>query len=357
MRQSVFLGCLWVVLGCAGGAPGAEPTDDESAAMEEIASAQAALGALPGERIPALGAFSCDFTLDFTKFTEPVGPVIARDRILMQRFALEYTDPDDPGMIQKHIPFLQNSPTTALAGGRYLFQSRLQAAQYEEFVTQRFEYPEGTQFLDRPEFADPECRDWTVLAARRFGPIEEETAFRTERFDTGRTHLLEELHLALQLLRDVPALVTEAQSRGYSEVQVLHNLRDHKVQLVYFHPRGLPVSSEAPDVAAFGALVGAPPLDADLESRRALTKVFDQTHFTLTTWLPYAPGDTGEGSVWPNSPPLPQPTCGDGVCSPSRGEDGVSCAADCTPSCGDTVCQADESPSHCPTDCEIPLLF
>lgn len=357
MGRSWFLVCVCVAWGCMGGAPEADPTADESAAMEEIASAQAALGFMPGERIPARGAFSCDFTLDFTRFTEPVGPVIARDRVLMQRFALEYTDPDDPGMLQKHIPFLQNSPTTALAGGRYLFQSRRQAAQYEEFVTQRFEYPAGTQFLDRPEFADPECRDWTVLAARRFGPIEEETAFRTERFDTGRANVWEELHLALQLLRDVPALVAEAANRGYSEVQVLHNLRDHKVQLVYFHPRALPVSSEAPDVAAFGSLVEAAPLDAGLENRHALTKVFDQTHFTLTTWLPYAPGDTGQGAVWPNSPPFPEPTCGDGVCSPSRGEDGSSCSADCTADCGDTVCQAGESPTTCPTDCDVPLLF
>lgn len=174
-----------LLAGCLGAADEADP--DLGAAEAELARARDRLGPLPGERIAARGAFSCDFTLDFTAFTEPVGPVITRDRVLMQRFALEETNPDEPGMLQKHIPFFATSETTALAGGRYLFQGRRQAAQYERFVTERFEYPAGTQFLDRPEFRDPECRDWTVLSARRFSGLDTHTVLRTERFDTGLT--------------------------------------------------------------------------------------------------------------------------------------------------------------------------
>jgi hypothetical protein len=327
--------------------------------MDEVTEALVArLGDadVPGEVIPALGAFSCDFSLDFTQVTEPLGGALERDRVLMQRFAAEFTWPNDPGMFQKHIPLLQTSPTTALAGGRYLFQGRVQAAEYEQFVTEDFMYPDGVQFLDRPEFADAECRDWTVLGARRFTPLDTHTALRTERFDTGRTNLGQEVKLARALRDRLPALAAEAEARGYGELHLLHNLDDHKVQLVYFHPRVLPVDPTQPDVAAFGALVGAPVLDDALESDLSLTRVFDLTHFVLHVWLFYVTGDSGDAALWPNSPPFPEPLCGDAVCVPSRGEDGMSCAADCVATCGDAECDAGESISSCPSDCEVPLL-
>ncbi|MEQ9079156.1 MAG: hypothetical protein RLP09_35185 [Sandaracinaceae bacterium] len=356
MRRTHSLLLIAMLLaGCLGAADEADP--DLGAAEAELARARDRLGPLPGERIAARGAFSCDFTLDFTAFTEPVGPVITRDRVLMQRFALEHTNPDEPGMLQKHIPFFATSETTALAGGRYLFQGRRQAAQYERFVTERFEYPEGTQFLDRPEFRDPECRDWTVLSARRFSGLDTHTVLRTERFDTGLTRLRDEVRLARAILRQVPALTREAHARGYAELQVLHNLQDHEVQLVYMHPRVLPPSLEAPDGAAFGAIAGAPALGEPLVSALGIARVYDQSHSVLTIWQPYAPGDTGAPALWPNSPPFPAPSCGDGVCSLSRGEDAASCGADCGVDCGDLTCQPGESPQGCPTDCEVPLSY
>lgn len=354
-RLSPALLLALFALGCVADADAPDP--DLGVVEAEVRRARRGMGALPGERLDALGAFSCDFTLDFTAFTEPVGPVIARDRVLMQRFALEQTGPDEPGMLQKHIPFFADSPTTALAGGRYLFQGRWQAAQYARFVTERFEYPAGTQFLDRPEFSGPECRDWTVLAARRFAPLDTHTALRTERFDTGLTRFSDELRLAVALVRASPALIREAHDRGYAEVQVLHSLRDHKVQIVYFHPRVLPVSAAAPDGAAFGALAAAAPLGDLVAADLGLARVYDQSHFVLTIWQPYEPGDVGAPALWPNSPPFPAPACGDGVCSISRGEDASSCAADCTAGCGDQTCQPDESPTVCPSDCEVPLLY
>jgi hypothetical protein len=46
-----------------------------------------------------------------------------------------------------------------------------------------YAYRIGTQFLSRPEFADPECRDWAVIKAWSFAGIDEHVALRTERFD------------------------------------------------------------------------------------------------------------------------------------------------------------------------------
>ncbi|MEL6339128.1 MAG: hypothetical protein AAFQ65_04425 [Myxococcota bacterium] len=339
----------WSVIACG------EPSEVAEVAEVELEvdslRSDAPLVFAGGARIPSRGAFSCDFAIDFTKTMEPIGATIERDRILFQRFALEQTDPDRPGMIQKYIPFVDTSPTTALSGGRYLFQGRLQAVRYEEFITERIKFPGDTQFLDRPEFSDPDCRDWTTLLAWRFAPVETETAFRTERFDTGRDSFLEELALAAKLLALAPSLVREAERRGYSQLQILHNLRDHKVQLVYFASR---VGESSPDGEALAFLASQPALAHELDL--GLIPALDRTSFALTVWLPYAPGDEGDAALWPNSPPFPEPFCGDGVCVPSRGEP-VSCPADCSPDCGDAVCQSDESVAACPSDCEIPLVF
>src|SRR5262249_31734273 len=139
---------------------GCQSATDPQVEVERM-SLETPLQAPAGAPLLALGAFSCDFQIDFTKLTESLCADIQRDRIFAQRCALEFTDPKNPGMLQKHIPILQTSDTTAFAGGRYLFQGRAQAATYADFIKRRFVYPGTTQFLARPEFSDPECRDWS----------------------------------------------------------------------------------------------------------------------------------------------------------------------------------------------------
>jgi hypothetical protein len=312
-------------------------------------------GYFPGDEIPARGAFSCDFTFAFGQATEPPGAAIERDRILMQRFVLEFTNPDNPGMIQKHIPFLPISATTAFAGGRYLFQSRAQARKYEQFVTELYTYPAGTQFLSRPEFSDPECRDWSVIEAWNFEGIDSHVAFRTERFDTGRTLPSQEKVLKARLRLQTPRILHEARQRGYAEVHILHQPDDHKVQLAYFVSRMSDPSPSAPDAAALQKIATDSPLGDPLALALNLTRVFDRSTFVFNVWLPYEPGDQGDASLWPNSPPFPEGACGDNVCVPSQGEHALSCAADCTEQCGNGICDAGEAVDHCPSDCDIPL--
>jgi hypothetical protein len=309
-----------------------------------------------GQRIHAQGSFSCDFGIDLSLFTESLATTIERDRIFLQRETIDETQPDSPGMIQKHIPFLPTGPTSAFAGGRYLFQGRAQAATYSDFIHRRYVYPGNTQFLQRPEFSNPECRDWGVIVAWNFEPVTTHTAMRTERFDTGRSTLVEELALDGELHALAPSVVEAASARGYAEVHLVHNAADHKVQLVYFVSRLSPVSPDTPDLAALGKIASDAPLGGDLAAKADLTRVFDRPSVVLTIWQPYAAGDHGTPSLWPNSPPIPQPACGDGVCTPSTGENGVNCPADCAPKCGDAVCQDGETPDKCPSDCALPFI-
>ncbi|MBN21181.1 MAG: hypothetical protein CL678_07825 [Bdellovibrionaceae bacterium] len=315
----------------------------------------AAQKTMHGTRINARGAFSCDFQIDLTQQSEPIGAEIERDRIFSQRFVKDYTSPSHPGMLQKHIPIIQDSPTTGFSGGRYLFQSRRQAKKYEQFIKELFVYPANVPFLSRPTFLNPECRDWGVVRAWNFQELESHVALRTERFDTGKTTLAEELILRQKLKRRASSIIQEALNRNYAEIQILHNMQDHKVQLVYFISRRSGPDPQQPDGLAFQELASASPIGSSIESL-GLTRVFDLTSFVLTIWLPYESGDQGEAALWPNSPPFPAPACGDNVCIPSQGENYSSCPADCSASCGNGICETGETLTTCPSDCEIPII-
>jgi hypothetical protein len=154
-----------------------------------------------------------------------------------------------------------------------------------------------------------------------------------------------------QLLKDRwPAIRAAAAARGLTSVWLLYNKQEQLVTLVYFANRVVPKNPAAPDFASLFALQEAPPL-GDLLYDLGYPKQFDRTHWSWTIWFPFLRGDRGEASLWPHSPPLPEPFVGDGVCEPSRGETHATAADDCGPTCGDGICQAGESVLACPSDC------
>src|SRR5690606_17602455 len=147
---------------------------------------------------------------------------------------------------------------------------------------------------------------------------------RTERFAVTGAAIV-------PVLRDLwSGLVDHADGASLSAITLNHARHEGLVEVV----RVAPLAATSPEELAADPSVGllVPP---------SFERVFDRTQLVLTVWSPYVAGDRGEPAAWPNSPPLPGPTCGDGVCVPSQGEDGASCAADCPPRCGDLVCQPD----------------
>jgi hypothetical protein len=285
------------------------------------------------------GAFTCDFTLPAglaESSPEPIGGVLERDRMIMSR---------EPGMLRKHVPLGIDFTTGNLfSGGRYLFDTEERAKDYKTFVSEEFAI-EGVQFLDRPEFLETDCHSWSVVAARDFADIHtSQVVLRTERWSVPANN-------QRRLLKGRwPAIRAAAAARGLTSVWLLYNKQEQLVSLVYFANRVAPHDPSAPDFASLFTLQGSPAL-GDLLGDLGYTKHFDRTHWSWTIWFPFLRGDRGEPSLWPNSPPFPEPFVGDGVCEPSRGETSATAGADCGPMCGDGICQTGESVMACPSDC------
>jgi hypothetical protein len=264
-----------------------------------------------------------------------VAPVIERDRMYMAR---------RDGMLHKHIPARFDEAFNIFTGGRYLFEKEHQARNYAAWVPQQY-ILDGQRFFDRPYFIGPDCRAWKTIGATHVGELATDTpVLRTERLavpDTNLTLLLESRYPQVRQL---------ALQQGFTGVWLLYDDVTDVVSLVYFGGRVGVYSPGVLDFTSLTALESAQPL-SNVFADQGWTKIFDRTSWTLTIWYPFAMGDSGAPSVWPNSPPLPEPYVGDGVCEPSRGERYATAPQDCPPSCGNGV---DDSPfetnQNCPSD-------
>lgn len=147
-------------------------------------------------------------------------------------------------------------------------------------------------------------------------------------------------------------ILADAAQRGLTSVWLLYNKEEQLVSLVYFADRVAPPDPSQPDFPSLFALQMAPPLGAIFDDR-GWTRTFDRTQWALSIWFPFALGDRGEPSLWPNSPPFPQPYAGDGVCEVSRGESSLNAPSDCPATCGDGVAQPGETTQNCPGDVRL----
>jgi hypothetical protein len=199
-------------------------------------------------------------------------------------------------------------------------------------------------FFDRPIFLNPDYHAWRVIGAHHLGEIDTRVIMRTERWSVSSPHQRGALK---QKWDDILA---EAEQRGLTSVWLLYSRDEQLAQLVYFADRIAPPDPNAPDFASLMALENAPALGHHFNDQ-GWTKTFDRTQWVLTIWFPFAAGDNGQPSLWPHSPPLPAPYCGDGVCEVSRGENSETCLGDCPPTAGNGVCDPGENSTNCPGDC------
>jgi len=293
-------------------------------------------GPRPGN-VQARGAFTCDFTIPGNGPLN-VAPVIERDRMYMAA---------RPGMQLKQIPLRFDVTGDLLSGGRYLFNTHQQAREYKDWVENEFAL-DGVLFFDRPYFLNRDCRAWRVIGAHNFQGLQQQVVLRSERWSVPNES---QMHTLKQRW---PEIMTAAEQRGLTAAWLLYNKEEQVVQLVYFANRVVPPDPFIPDFASLGALESAPALGAVFAGESDWTRTFDRTQWVLTVWFPFVMGDHGQPSLWPNSPPLPEPFIGDGVCEVSRGESYANAPADCGPKCGNSVCDAGENTQNCPGDCRIP---
>jgi hypothetical protein len=292
--------------------------------------------------LTAEAAFSCDFNVSSDTPMEEIPPVIERDRMFMA---------DQPGLSHgKHLPISPDMETGDLrSGGRYLFDTDEDADSYRHWVTEGYRLG-GVGFLERPFISNPDCRTWSLVFAYDRGGFEADVVMRTERFHVPST----KPNPRLYLMSIEDELVAEAEARGLTGLWAIYNHRDQLAEFVYMLDGSEDADASPGHFDRWVELQLMPGL-GDQFADEAWSKVFDRSHLLLSIWFPFVPGDQGRASLWPNSPPMPAPSCGDGVCSVSQGQNHDTCPADCPLNCGDAICQEDEGESiwNCPGDCRL----
>jgi len=287
--------------------------------------------------VSAKGCFTCDFGLPGAFPLGQVAGVIERDRMYMA---------ERRGMQRKQLPIrFDQASGNFLSGGRYLFDTKRDAFRYKEWVENDF-ILDGTLFLQRPYFINPECHAWKVIGAHNLQNLNKQAIMRTERWSVPQAN---QQHFLKQKWAQ---LLANATQRGLTGVWLTYNKEEQLAQIVYFADQ-VPPDPNDPE-ASLHALELANPLGAIFNNRPGWTKTFDRTQYVLTVWFPFVLGDQGQPSLWPNSPPLPEPYIGDGVCEVSRGENFANAPADCGPTCGNGVCELGENSGSCPGDCRLP---
>jgi hypothetical protein len=264
-------------------------------------------------------------------------------------------------VLNKHVPAFMlfdahGAPASILAGGFYQCATQADCQHYLTDVIPNYVI-DGVAFPDRPEFHGSFVgHSYEDLGAAQFADVSADFAIRITRW-----HVSSSID-PRPLLRALWATHTrdEACSRGtLAQAHLLYSAAEHVIAEVTIGEQVDPPPGDPTPyfVDTLGALASQAPLDPVFDQLPGLTRIppdVTDTYLVLTYW----PGVTEPGR-WPNSPstapggPLPEPFCGDGSCNQTvtDGETHASCPADCVATCGNGVCDADESSTTCAIDC------
>jgi hypothetical protein len=105
------------------------------------------------------------------------------------------------------------------------------------------------------------------------------------------------------LIERWPAVRDAAAARGLSSVWLLYDRHDGVVSLVSVAGRVGERDPFVPDFASLLALELSPSAGVVFDDQ-PWPRIFDRTSWVLTTWFSV---ESGAPSLWPNSPPFPQP--------------------------------------------------
>jgi hypothetical protein len=209
-----------------------------------------------------------------------------------------------PGMRHKYTP-LRFDPATGArqVGGRYLFETWENAADYNTFTTKELEFEPGVKFWDRPFFLGVDRHVWRVTGAHDFTPLATtHYASRLERWTYAGENVQRLLEQAW------PAVREDAGRQGLASAWLLFQPGEKQIGILTVAAKSDgrdPADAASRSVAA---LEQAGSAGRFLPAELAPEKVFDRTSLILTMWLPQSRLAGGAPSAFPTAPvhPLPQ---------------------------------------------------
>jgi hypothetical protein len=245
----------------------------------------ATLNHAPGP-IRVAGAFLDEFDIVGNMPADQVPAAIERDR---PYFVAR------PGFYRKLLPLIIGNDGAAHTGGRYLFQTRIDADAFGRWLADEFVL-DGTHFVDRPWVRNLTGSAFDVIGAHDFKDVHKaQTVVRVERW------ALEPGHDG-DLVRGWDAMRDAAEASGLASLWLLHAGDRNEAAIVSVIDRVADSDRDAPDYASIRELESRDSTAAPLNGRPWARKTADLTSWVYTLW--FAPNHRPL-HLWPNSPPFP----------------------------------------------------
>ncbi|SRR5579875_105179 len=235
--------------------------------------------------IDARGALLGDFEVVGTMPPNEVAEAIERDRVIFVA---------RPGFYRKLIPLRIENDGRLFSGGRYLFRTFEQVADFYRWFRDEFRL-DGKLFVERSWVKDFSRLTFHVIGAHDFKDVRRsQFAVRAERWVVSG-----ERGAALESAW--PAVRDRAEHEGLASVWLLYSEQRREAALVTVADR-TGKADATPDVATLDALARLTSPATEFAANEWARKTFDRTGWVFTVWF-----DPGHNplSLWPNSPPLP----------------------------------------------------